>query len=272
MVALHEALAVAIAEIGAFAAQGLGEQKARHAGHVERGGMELDELEVGDFGAGAVGGRDAVAGGDVGIGGLEEDAAEAAGGEQDGARVNGDGPLDVLLIDVGAEAAAVGVDEQIGHAGEAAELDIRQAGGVAVEGFGDLAAGGIAVGVENAVARMSAFAAEHELAVFAVEFSAPLEELFDDVGAFGDEGADGLLVAEAVASHEGVADVEVEAVVLGHGGGDAALGVLRRGLAELILGEEQNASGGGELNGGTETGDAGADDQEVDMDRRHSVG
>ena len=52
MVALHEALAAIVAQVGAFAAQRFREQKARRAGKGERRGMELVELHVGQLGAG----------------------------------------------------------------------------------------------------------------------------------------------------------------------------------------------------------------------------
>ena len=82
----HEPLAADVQEQGAFAAQSLGKEKAGGAGDVQGGGVELDELHVGDFGSGAPGERDAIAGGYIGVGGIEEDVAEAAGGQEHGAR------------------------------------------------------------------------------------------------------------------------------------------------------------------------------------------
>ena len=78
MIALHEALAAIVAQIRAFAAQRLGEQKARGTRQRQRRGMELVELHVGELGAGLRGERDAVAGGHGGIGGVGVDLARAA--------------------------------------------------------------------------------------------------------------------------------------------------------------------------------------------------
>ena len=62
MVARHERLARAVDQPRAFAAQRFGNQEPRRAGQVERGRMELHELEIGDARAGVIGERDAVAG------------------------------------------------------------------------------------------------------------------------------------------------------------------------------------------------------------------
>ncbi len=75
---LHEALAAIVAEVGALAAQRLGEQEAGYAGEGEGGGMELVKLHVGEIGAGLEGEGDAVAGGDRGVGGVGVDLPRAA--------------------------------------------------------------------------------------------------------------------------------------------------------------------------------------------------
>ena len=254
-----------VAEKGTVAAEGFGEEEAGGVVQVERRGVELDEFDVADDGAGAPGHGDAIAGGDVGIGCFLVDAAEAAGGEEDGAGedfvvlfvagVVGDGAADFAVL-----------HEEIRYGGEAEELDVGEGGGFAVEGAGDFAAGGIAVGVEDAVAGVGAFAAEDEFAAFAVEFGAPFEELFDDVGAFVDEGFDGVGIAEAIAGGEGVLFMEGDFVVIGERGGDAALGVLRGRFVEGVLGEDEDLPGGGKRDGGAEAGDACPDHQIVTND------
>ena len=74
---------------------------------------------------------------------------------------------------------------------------------MAKERDGDLAAGGIAVRVEDAGAGVRALAGEHEFAVFAIEGGAPGEELFDAAGTLLDKYASGLRVDEAIAGGEG---------------------------------------------------------------------
>ncbi len=94
----HEALFVAVEQVGALASQRLGDEEARRRLVVERGGVELHELEVGDLGARAPGRGQAVAGRDERVGGDAEDLAGAAGREHD--RV---GPEHLELARLGVE-------------------------------------------------------------------------------------------------------------------------------------------------------------------------
>src|SRR5690606_14644554 len=77
-VALHEALALGVAQDAAFAADALGDEA---AGAVDAGRVELHELHVLQAQAGAQRHAAAVAGAGVGAGGAEVGAAVAAGGE-----------------------------------------------------------------------------------------------------------------------------------------------------------------------------------------------
>ncbi len=80
-VALHEALALAIGQVAALAARALGDE---HAGAVDAGRVELDELHVLQRQAGAEHHGIAVAGAGVGGGGGEIGAPIAAGGKHHG--------------------------------------------------------------------------------------------------------------------------------------------------------------------------------------------
>ena len=79
----HERDAVVVAEHRALAAQRLREERARHRRMVQRGRVELDELEVGARDAGLQRQRDAVAGRQRRVGGDREALADAAGREHD---------------------------------------------------------------------------------------------------------------------------------------------------------------------------------------------
>ena len=76
----------ALTQPRALAAQRLRQQEPRLPGHVERGRMELHELEVRDARACALRHRHAVAGRHRRVGRLAEDLPGAAGREQDRAR------------------------------------------------------------------------------------------------------------------------------------------------------------------------------------------
>ena len=90
----HERDALAVAQHAPFAAQRLGEQRPRHRRVVQRGRMELHELEVGARDAGLQRERDAVAGRQRRVGGDREALADTAGREHD---VGGAHELDLAV-------------------------------------------------------------------------------------------------------------------------------------------------------------------------------
>ena len=225
--------------------------------------MELDELDVADGGAGAPRGGYAIAGGDIGVGGFEEDAAESACREEDAPGVEVEVFSGLLLKDAHAVGGAVQIEKDVGHAGEAGELDAGDGGGFAVEGAGDFAAGGVAMRVEDAVAGVGSLAGEEEARAVLVELGAPVHEFLDGGGAFLNERMNGGDVAEAIAGVEGVLFVEADFVVIRQGDGDATLGVFGGGFFQAVFGDYEHAAGGGEFNGGAETCYAGANDEEI---------
>src|ERR1019366_7107843 len=104
VVALHKALAVIVAQPGAFAAQGFGEKKAWRAGQRQSGRVKLVELHVGQFGAGVGGKGDAVAGGNGGGGGGGVDLGRTAWGEPGSA---GADSMWGLILNIGAPGSQI---------------------------------------------------------------------------------------------------------------------------------------------------------------------
>src|SRR5882757_2947506 len=88
MIALHEALAICVDEVCAFAAKSLAQEKTGSAGLGEGRGVELIELHVGDRGTGAVSHGDAVSCGDGGVGGVGVNLTCASAGEESCTRVD----------------------------------------------------------------------------------------------------------------------------------------------------------------------------------------
>ncbi len=220
-------------EEGALAAHGLGDERllaARALAEPEHRRVELHELEVGQLGPGAQRSGHAVAGRDGRVGRRRVDLAESARGQHDGARVGRPDAVDLALADdVQGHAAdpRVRVGEQVDDEGVLDDLD---AGVVAHpvergdEGARDLLAGGVAAGVQDAVAVVATLAGQRDLAgVAAVEVGAERDEVPDARRALVDERLDGLDVTEADAGDEGVVDVLGGAVLRRHDGGDAAL-------------------------------------------------
>ncbi len=271
----HEAVAVGVHEVGALAAHRLRDQGLLALGaraEPEHGGVELHELEVGDLGAGPQGQGDAVAGGDGGVGGGGEHLAHAAGGQDHGPSPYGaDAVVLALAHDVQGDPgrAALGVLEEVEDEGVLDRLDARLAHGVD-QGAGDLGAGGVAAGVGDAVAVVAALAGQQDLAGagVGVEAGAGRDEAAHGVGALGDERAHGLLGAQAGAGHEGVLEVLLGGVTLAEGGRYAALGPAGGAVVEAGLGDDGDpGAGGGAAQRDGEAGDAGADHDDVGVDR-----
>lgn len=162
---------------------------------------------------------------------------------------------------------AFGVREQIQDQGV---LDGVQGGLAdrADQGAGDLRAGRVAARVGDAAAVVAALAGQRDVAaVGGVEVRAGGDQSAYGVGALGDQGAHGLLVAEARARDEGVVEVLLGGVALAERGGDAALGPAGRAVVEAGLGDDDGVqAGGGAAQRRGQPGDAGADDHDVRVD------
>ena len=263
-VTLHEAFEQNVAEDAAFAAKSFGKKKARRAFDCEGGGMELHELHVGEDGAGFVGDGQAVAGGDFWIGGFAIDLTEAAGREEYGAGTEFVERAIGFVDEADADGAAVFEDEA---GGERVGAQVEMGNGVRAgeKSAADFAAGGIAVGVEDAGAAVSGFAGEGELGAGAIEFGAPFDELGDVLGTFFDEESDCFGAAKAVTGVESVLLVKADFVFVAECDGNTALRPGRGGIAEIGFGEDQDTARGAEFDGGAQTGNAGADDGIVSL-------
>ena len=140
--------------------------------------------------------------------------------------------------------------------------------GFQIKRAADFAAGGIAVGMQHAVAAVRAFAGKGDLGAGAVELGAPLDQLFDAGRTFLDQHARGLFVAQAVAGLQGVFQMQADFIVVAERGGDSALRVLRVGFGDFALGQAEHASGGGKLHRGAQTGNARAHHDEIGFGRQ----
>src|SRR5208283_2027438 len=149
--------------------------------------------------------------------------------------------------------------------GVGAHVEMRDGVGAGEEGAADFAAGGNAVGVEDAGTAVGGFTGEGELGAGAIKFGAPFDDLSDVLGAFFDEESDGVGAAQAVAGVEGVLFVEADFVYVAESDGDAALGVSGGGFGKIGLGEDQDGAGLAELDGGAHARDSGTDDEVIGL-------
>ena len=273
VLALHEAVAVEVDEEGALAAHCLGDQRLLALGvgaEPHDRGVELDELEVADPGPGPHRDGHPVPGGHAGVGRLAEDLAEATRGEDDRPAVNGTHPVALALAeDVQRQAghAAVGGKEQVDGQRVLDDLDLRRPIDRSDQRALDLRARGVAAGVGDAVAVVTALAGQRQLAVgVVVELRAEGDQLTNRLGAFGHQDAYGLHVARTGPRDEGVALVLLGGVARPERCGDPALGPLRRPGGEDVLGDDEQAQRrvrGVDAQRGGEPCDAGAHHDDV---------
>ena len=118
---------------------------------------------------------------------------------------------------------------------------LRPGPGLLDDGPHDLAAGLVAQGVDDPGVRVAPFAAQGDVAVDLVEVGAPVDQLADPVGCLADDHLDDLGVAQPLAGGQRVGDVVVEAVLGVEDPGDPSLGVMAVALADLVLGDDQDA-------------------------------
>ena len=263
---VDELVAVLVPQEGTVAPEGLGEQRTGHLRVVQRGRVELDELDVAEHGAGPQGHGDAVAGGLRRGGGDREDLTRPTGGQQRVPGPDGDGRA---VLGQGRDAAAAAV---LHHEvdGEGVLVDLGRRGpGRGDEGPLDLDAGGGATGVHDAGLGMGARAGQRELpSAVEVEDGPEGDELVDPAGAFVDQHPYRRRVTEVRPRLEGVGDVQVQGVgVLVQHRGHPTLGPPCRGLVQHALGQETDpeAHGAGGPHGGREPGHPTAENEQIQI-------
>ena len=254
-VALHETLEKNIAEDAAFSAKSFGKQEARRALDGQRGGMELHELHIGEDRAGFVGDGHAVASGHFGIGGFAIDLAEAASGKKNRERADLVQRAIGFVDEADADGSAVFKNEAGGER-VGAKTKMRNFVRAGEQSTADFASSGIAVRMQDAGAAVCGFASEGKFGASAIEFGTPFDELSNVLRALFDQKSHGFGTAEAIACVERVLFVQADFVFIAEGDGDAALRPGGGGVAEIGFGEDQDAAGAAEFNGGAQTGDA----------------
>ena len=103
------------------------------------------------------------------------------------------------------------------------------------------------------------------MAGLGVEVGSPLDEFGYAEGTFGDEGFGGGTVNYSIACIYGVFEVEGDVLDAFHGDGDSALGVMGVGLAERLLGDDQDIAVAGQFYGGAEAGNSCAHNEIINL-------
>ena len=230
---VDEPLAVGVAEQRPVAAQRLGQQRPGHGRMVQRGRMELEELDVGHRHAGPQGHGDAVAGGLGRVGGHGEELAGAAGGQHDVAGPHLDRPA---RRGRGPRTPRQRPPSTSEVEGEPLLEDGRgRCPGGRHQRPLDLGAGGRPPGVQDPGRGVAPLAGQGQRpARLPVEHGAQRDQLVHPGRALVDQHADGVGVAQPGPGGQRVGQVEVGRVlVAAEDGGHAALGPAGGRLRQL---------------------------------------
>jgi hypothetical protein len=120
----------------------------------------------------------------------------------------------------------------------------------------DFASRGIALRVKDPGAAVRGFTREGKFGAGTIEFGPPFDELINVLRAFFDEKRHGLGAAETVSSAERVLFMETDFVFVAECYRDAALRPGGGRVTEIGFGEDEDAAGAAEFNGGAQTSDA----------------
>ena len=119
--------------------------------------------------------------------------------------------------------------------------------------------------MQNAVAAVSAFAAENELGAAAIELRTPGDQLFNASRAFLHKRFHRFREAQAVAGDQRILQVQADLIFVAEGRRNTSLRILRVGIRDFFLGKHKNSPSVGEFNGGAQTGDTGANHYELGL-------
>ena len=135
--------------------------------------------------------------------------------------------------------------------------------GLEEERAANLAAGGVAVGVQHAIAAVRAFAGEGDLGAGAIELRAPLDEFFDARRTFFHQNARRFFVDQPVAGLQRVFQMQPNLIVVAERGRDTALRILRIRLGDFALGQTEHPARGRQFDRSAQAGNARAHHDEI---------
>ncbi len=118
--------------------------------------------------------------------------------------------------------------------------------------------------MDDAAMTVAAFPRQRQLALgFQVKVRSPPNEIIDLLRGFPDHELDDGPIAQAAAGLQGILDVVFKAIFRRHDAGDAALSKTAVALLDLVLGDHEHVEVFRNLQSGPQSGDAGADHQNV---------
>ncbi|RMN94112.1 hypothetical protein ALQ51_05485 [Pseudomonas cannabina] len=271
----HEALAVGQLEIGTFAAQRFGDQKALGLRVIEAGGVELVELQIRHPAARAPGHCDAVTARAVRVAGVQIDFCSAARGQNREARTVGVDFAAAAIEHIRAQAALAvkpetALGDQVDGGALLQQLDVRSLAGLLEQGTEYRRAGGVG-GVNDASMAVTAFAGQVKLKAAFVRVPvvatgkrhALIDQPLNGLAAVLHGKAHGVFMAKAAAGVQCVFDMRLHGVAVIEDRRHAALRPECRTVGQIALAQHGNPQMPGKRQGQTQSGSAAADYQYV---------
>ena len=265
-IVVHELLTLAVEQSATLAADAFGDQNSLHARRPDHaGGMELDELHVLQFGAGVIGQRMAIAGAFPAIARDLVRLADATRRQDHGLRLEDEETAQLPRVSKGSRnpiAILEQADNGVFHEHIDALMDamiLQRADHLEAGAVADVGQAGIAMAAEVAL---------QDLAIgSAVEDGAPGLQLPNARRRLLGVDLGHAPVVDILSAAHGVGEMDLPVVALvdiAQRGGHAALGHHRMRLAQQRLAHQANFDAGrGSFDGRSQSGTAGADDQDV---------
>ena len=134
-----------------------------------------------------------------------------------------DSAVKAMIVDDFHPADAAAFHYQICREFEFTDGYFGESFGFGIERALNFASGGIAVRVQNPITAVRAFASKCQLGAVAVELSSPCDQFFDSLGCVFHQDLGGFWIAETIASHQRVLEVQADFILVAQRCRDSAL-------------------------------------------------
>jgi len=229
-------LPLAIQQHAPFAAHRFRDQKAGGPFQLERGGMELEELQVFHRGTGLPGQGDALTTGLGRVGGVGEQMAAATAGQHHRSGAN---PVQLVAIEHLHAAAALVLHPQLGDPHPAAMHQVRACIHPITQHLHQRAAGAV-LHMQHPVMAVGCLEGGGQLRAIAVEGHPQPQQSIHAVRGQGHQLAHGIAIAQSGTGADRVLGVAAGAVVAASDGCDPPLGPAAGGASSGVAVQQQN--------------------------------
>src|SRR5271165_3688121 len=263
MVFRHEPVQLDVSQIGPLTAQRVRKQESRRLFCIEHGGMKLNELHVAYFHPGSEGHRHAVRRSGLGIRCVAIDLPHASRSQQNSRASYFFGQS--LVTDQRDTAHALVLTTQLRAELELTDEDILTGMDLGVECAQDFSSGGIPRSAQNMAVAVRGFAFENQLGSVAAELLAPCNYFLDPLRSLLHQSFYCVRTAQAIATNQGVLQVEDDLVFVAKRRADFSLRKLTAGIRGLFLRQHEHAARVREVDRGAQASNSGPNHNEISL-------